>query len=169
MVEYIQLTTVFHSQSDRAGYSCFVFLCVFSSSFLSSPALLLRIVRRRRLLGLCEITSGLCRPGLKQHGTTEVHVHTPTRNPTDLFPYNSQLGGEGETSPNKKGQNDNIEKTGNPKTLSVSNHLLSLVPAVALERVNRSNGHLEYSEYQLWPNVSFLSSWLLICSCKVTV
>lgn len=40
----------FHSQSDKARYSCIVFLC--ASSFLSSPTLLLHITRRRGLLGL---------------------------------------------------------------------------------------------------------------------
>lgn len=56
MVEYIQLTTVFffifHSQSDKASYSCIVFLCALSSSFLASPTLLPHIMRRKRLPGL---------------------------------------------------------------------------------------------------------------------
>lgn len=52
-------------------------------------------------------------------------------------------------TPNKKGQNDNTEKQETQRP-SVSFEILSFVPAVAVERVDRSNGHLEYSENPLW-------------------
>ena len=104
---WLNIFSFFIRSQTKQRYSCIVFLCASSSSFLSSPALPpedeeeapgpVRKPRRR----------GLCGPGLKQRGTAEVHVHKPSGgNP----PIHSQLGGEGDTSPNKKGQKDNIEK-----------------------------------------------------------
>lgn len=83
-----------------------------------------------------------------QHGTAEVHVHTPTPNLLTCS-RTPPAGWAGTLTPNKKGQNDNTEKQETQRP-SVSAQILSFVPAVAVERVDRSNGHVEYSEYPLW-------------------
>jgi len=162
MVEYNQLTTVFSFTVWQSKVLLYCLsLCIFLVILVlphSPPA----HQEEEETFGL--VYRGLCRPGLKLHGMAEVRVHTPTPNLSRLAP-----SGEGTWAQKQKGTKWQHRKTGNPKTRSASNHHLSLVPAAALESVNRSNGHLEYSEYHLWHHVSFFSSLLLICSCKVTV
>lgn len=121
---WLNILSNHRSQSDQARYSCtlWTFLWTFPRHTSSFLTVLLSVERRSGLLGLCA--------GLKLHGTAEVHVHTKSCPNT---PIHSQLGGEGETSPNKKRdkmttQKKQKQKTGNPKTLSVPITFTPLVP-----------------------------------------